>query len=160
MGKTKAVPEGYHSVCVYLNIKDAGKAIDFYKKAFEAKEIGRLTMPDGTIAHAELEFGDSRIMLAEANEQWGNKAPESYGGSPVSLCLYTENVDNFVKRCLEQGAQIHKNMEVKDQFYGDRSGTIKDPFGHTWTIGTHIEDLTFPEMQKRMEKEFAEQAQN
>lgn len=160
MGKTKAVPEGYHSVCVYLNIKDAHRAIDFYKKAFDAKEIGRLSMPDGKVAHAELEFGDSRIMLAEANEEWGNKSPESYGGSPVGLCLYTENVDSFVKRCLENGCTVHKNMDVKDQFYGDRSGTIKDPFGHVWTVATHIEDVTFPEMQKRMEKEFAQQAQN
>ncbi len=155
MEKVSVIPEGYHSVCVYLNIKNAAEAIDFYKKAFQAKEIGRLSMPDGSIAHAELQFGDSRIMLAEANEQWGNKAPESYGGSPVNLCLYADNVDEFVKRCLENGATIHNNMEVKDQFYGDRSGTIKDPFGHCWTIATHIEDVSFAEMQKRMEKEFS-----
>jgi PhnB protein len=160
MGKTKSVPEGHHSVMVYLNIKNADKAMDFYKKAFGATEVGRLAMPDGKIAHAELQFGDSRIMLAEANEEWGNKSPESYGGSPVGLCLYAENVDQFVKRCLDNGAKIHNNMEVKDQFYGDRSGTIKDPFGHCWTIATHIEDVSFPEMQKRMEKEFAQQGQN
>lgn len=160
MGKSKAIPEGYHSVCVYLNIRHADKAIEFYKKAFGAKEIGRLTMPDGRIAHAELEFGDSRIMLAEENEQWGNKSPESYGGSPVGLCLYTEKVDEFVKRCLDNGAKIHNNMEVRDQFYGDRSGTIKDPFGHCWTIATNIESVPFPEMQRRMEKEFSQQTQN
>jgi PhnB protein len=158
MGKTKAVPEGYHSVCVYLNVKNADKAIEFYKKAFGAKEIGRLATPDGKIAHAELEFGDSRFMLAEANEEWGNKAPESYGGSPVGLCLYTEDVDSFVKGCLDNGATIYKNMEVKDQFYGDRSGSITDPFGHSWHIATHKEDVSFAEMQKRMEKDFAQQA--
>lgn len=156
MGKINAIPEGYHSVCVYLNIKGADKAIEFYKKAFGAKEIGRLSMPDGTIAHADLQIGDSRFMLAEANEQWGNKSPEQYGGSPVGLCLYTENVDEFVNNCLDLGAKIHNNMEVRDQFYGDRSGTIKDPFGHTWTIATHKEDVSFPEMQKRMEKEYAQ----
>src|SRR4051812_36560384 len=115
MGKTKSIPEGYHSVCIYLNIKDAHKAIEFYQSAFGAREIGRLSTPDGKIAHAELEIGDSRFMLAEANEEWGNKAPESYGGSPVGLCIYTDDVDSFVKRCLEHGATIYKNMEVKDQ---------------------------------------------
>ena len=160
MGNVKSIPDGYHSVCVYLNIKDAAKAIEFYKKAFGAVEKGRLTMPDGKIAHAELEVGDSRFMLAEANEEWGNKSPETYGGSPVGLCIYTDKVDEMFRRSLDNGAKIHMNMDVKDQFYGDRSGTIKDPFGHCWTICTHIEDVSFPEMQKRMEKEFAQQSQN
>ena len=157
--KTKPVPEGYHSVTPYLAIKNAAKAIEFYKKAFGAKEIGRISMPDGKIGHAEIEIGDSRIMLAEEFPEWGNKGPETIGGSPVGICLYVENVDEVFKRAIEAGAKTEKNMEVKDQFYGDRSGNLVDPFGHKWTIATHIEDLTFEEMQKRSDAMFSQQHQ-
>ena len=157
--KTKTIPEGYHSVTPYLAINNAAKAIEFYKKAFGAKEIGRISMPDGKIGHAEIEIGDSRIMLAEEFPEWGNKGPETLGGSPVGICLYVENVDEVFKRAIEAGAKVDKNMEVKDQFYGDRSGSLIDPFGHKWTISTHIEDLSFGEMQKRSDKMFSEQHQ-
>jgi PhnB protein len=149
------IPKGFSSVNVYLSVKDAEKAIDFYKKAFGAKEAGRLMMPDGKVAHAELDIGNSRIMLAEENEQWGNRSPASIGGSPVALCLYVDNVDAVFERALKEGARVKGDMTVKDQFYGDRSGSLTDPFGHEWSIMTHIEDLTFEEMQKRSDAMFA-----
>ena len=157
--KTKHIPEGYHSVTPYLAIKNAAKVIEFYKKAFGAKETGRISMPDGKVGHAEIEIGDSRIMLSEEFPEWGNKGPETLGGSPVGICLYVENVDEVFKRAIEAGAKADKNMEVKDQFYGDRSGNLVDPFGHKWTIATHIEDLTFEEMQKRSDAMFSQQHQ-
>jgi PhnB protein len=150
------IPEGYSAITPYLTIKDAGKAIEFYKNAFGAKELGRIMMPDGTVGHAELEFGNARIMLAEENEQWGNRSPLSVGGSPVSICLYVENVDAVFERALKEGAKVRGNMEVKDQFYGDRSGSLIDPFGHEWSVMTHIEDLTFEELQSRSDALFAE----
>jgi len=157
MAKAKPIPEGYHSLTFYLIIKGADKAIDYYKKAFGAKEIGRLTMPGGTIGHAELQVGDSRIMLAEEMPEWGHKSPQTLGGTPVGLCLYVENVDEVFKRAVDAGGKVDQNMEVKDQFYGDRSGTLIDPFGHKWTIATHIEDLSWEEMQKRSDAMFKEQ---
>lgn len=155
--KVQAIPSGYHSLIPYITVKEAEAAIAFYQKAFDAKEVGRISMPDGTIAHAELEIGDSRIMLAEENPQWGNKSPKTLGGTPASLCLYVEDVDTVFKKALKEGAHIVGNMDVKDQFYGDRSGTLTDPFGHQWTITTHIEDVSFEEMQKRAGAMFAEQ---
>ena len=131
-------------------MKGAIDAIEFYKNAFGAKETGRLTMPDGSIGHAELEIGNSKIMIAEENEQWGNLSPQKIGGSPVSLCLYVEDVDAVFAKALQAGATVTGEMEVKDQFYGDRTGSITDPFGHRWSIMTHIEDVSFEEMQKRM----------
>lgn len=154
--KVQSIPKGYSSINAYLSVKDAVKAIEFYKKAFGAKEVGRIMMPDGTVAHAELDIGNSRIMLAEENEQWGNRSPASIGGSPVSLCLYVENVDAVFERALKEGAKVKGDMAVKDQFYGDRSGSLIDPFGHEWSVMTHIEDLTFEEMQKRSDAMFAE----
>ncbi|HET6243738.1 MAG: VOC family protein [Bacteroidetes bacterium] len=153
---TNPIPEGYHSVTPYLNIKGAEQAIEFYKKAFGAKEIGRISMGDGKIGHAEIEIGNSRIMLAEEFPDWGNKGPETLGGSPVALCIYVEDVDKVFKQAIEAGAKIDNNMDVKDQFYGDRSGSLIDPFGHKWTIATHIEDVSFEEMQKRSDAMFAE----
>jgi PhnB protein len=150
------IPKGYSSVNAYLTVKDAVKAIEFYKKAFGAKEVGRIVMPDSTVAHAELDIGNSRIMLAEENEQWGNRSPASLGGSPVLLCLYVENVDAVFERALKEGAKVRGDMVVKDQFHGDRSGSLIDPFGHEWTIMTHIEDLTFEELQSRTNAMFAE----
>ena len=149
--KVQAIPKGYHSLTPYLNIKDAAKAIEYYKKAFGAKVVGKIYMPDGsTIAHAEIEIGDSKIMLAEENEQWGNLSPQTIGGSAVSLCLYVEDVDAVFARALKEGAKPTGEMEVKDQFYGDRAGSLTDPFGHKWSIMTHKEDVPFDELQKRM----------
>lgn len=152
--KVKAIPEGWHSVTAYISVKGAEDAIEFYKNAFGAKETGRLTMPDGSIGHAELEIGDSKIMIAEENEQWGNLSPQTIGGTPVSLCLYVEDVDAVFAKALQAGAKVTGEMVVKDQFYGDRTGGITDPFGHQWSIMTHIEDVSFEEMQKRMSAMF------
>ena len=151
----QSIPKGFSSINVYLSVKDAEKAIEFYKNAFGAKEAGRLMMPDGKIAHAELDIGNSRIMLADENEQWGNRSPASIGGSPVGLCLYVDNVDAVFERALREGARVKGDMTVKDQFYGDRSGSLIDPFGHEWTIMTHIEDLSFEEMQRRSDAMFS-----
>ena len=145
----KPIPAGYHTLTPYINIKGAVEAIEFYKKAYGAKEIGRITMAGGTIAHAEIQIGDSKIMLAEESEQWGNKSPQALGGSPVCLCLYVEDVDAVFAQALAAGATVTGEMEVKDQFYGDRSGSLTDPFGHKWTIMTHKEDVSFEEMQER-----------
>jgi PhnB protein len=149
------IPKGFSAVTPYLSVKNAEKAIEFYKKAFGAKEVGRIRMPDGTVGHAELDIGNSRIMLAEENEQWGNRSPFSTGGSPVSLCLYVENVDAVFERALKEGAKVKGEMTVKDQFHGDRSGSLIDPFGHEWSVMTHIEDLTFEELQSRSDALFA-----
>ena len=148
------IPKGYNSITSYLSVKDAVKAIEFYKKAFGATEVGRISMPDGTVGHAELDIGNSRIMLAEENEQWGNRSPSSIGGSPVSLCLYVENVDAVFDHALREGAKVRGDMVVKDQFHGDRSGSLIDPFGHEWSVMTHIENLTFEELQSRSDAMF------
>lgn len=144
------IPAGYHSVTPYINITGALEALEFYKKAFSAKEIMRLTMSDGSIAHAEIEIGNSKIMLAESRAQWDNKSPRDLGGSPVCLCLYVEDVDAVFAQALAAGATVTGEMEVKDQFYGDRAGSLTDPFGHKWTIMTHKEDISVEEMQKRV----------
>lgn len=153
--KVKPIPKGYNTLTPYINVKNAVEAIAFYKKAFGAKEVGRITMPDGTIAHAEIEIGDSKIMIAEENNQWGNLSPQTIGGSPVCICLYVEDVDAVFARALNEGAKVTGEMVVKDQFYGDRTGSLTDPFGHKWSIMTHIEDVSFEEMQKRMNAMFS-----
>jgi PhnB protein len=152
--KTEAIPKGFNALTPYLSVINAVEAIEFYKKAFGAKEVGRITMPDGTIAHAELDFGDSKVMLAEENRQWGNLSPQSVGGTPVTLCLYVENVDKVFDTALKQGAKVLRDMVVKDQYYGDRTGTLTDPFGYNWSIMTHIEDVSFEELQKKTEEMF------
>lgn len=151
---TKPFPTGFHSLTPYLTIKGAVAAIEFYQNASGAKEVGRICMPDKSIAHAELQIGDSKVMIAETNAQWGNKSPDEIGGSPVSLCLYVENVDAVFAQALAAGATVTDGMTVKDQFYGDRSGSVTDPFGHKWTIMTHKEDVSFEEMQKRADAIF------
>ena len=149
--KVQAIPKGYHTLTPYLNIKNAAKAIEFYKSVFGAKVVGEIYMPDRTtIAHAEIEIGDSKIMLAEENERWGNLSPSTIGDSAVSLCLYVEDVDAVFARALSEGAKPIGEMVVKDQFYGDRAGSLTDPFGHKWSIMTHKEDVPFDELQKRM----------
>lgn len=155
--KVKPVPDGYAQVIPYLVINEAGKAIDFYKKVFGAKEIGRLTTPDGKVGHCELQIGNARIMLSEEIPGWANKSPKSLGDTPVTICFYVENVDEVYKKAIEAGAKADPNMELQDQFYGDRSGTVTDPYGHKWMITQHIEDVSFEEMQKRFNAMFEKQ---
>jgi PhnB protein len=144
----KAVPEGYHNITPYLVIKGAAQAIDFYKKTFGATEIMRMNDPSGRIGHAELKIGDSHIMLADEYPEMKFRSPDAYGGSPVSLLLHVSDVDATVELAARNGARLER--EVKDQFYGDRMGTIVDPFGHIWSIATHKEDVSPEEMKKRM----------
>lgn len=143
----KPIPDGYHTATPYLIVKDAARAIDFYKKAFSATELLRLADPSGKVAHAEIKVGDSPIMLADEFPEMGAKSPPSFGGSPASIMLYVEDVDARFKQAIAAGAK--EKRPVKDQFYGDRSGTLEDPFGHTWTISTHKEDLSNEEIGKR-----------
>jgi PhnB protein len=151
MKSVKAIPHPYHSLVSYLSMKNASKAIEFYKEAFGAKEIGRITMPGNKVGHAELQIGDSRLMIADEMPEWNNKGPETLGGSPVRINLYVDDVDTVYKRAIKAGAKTEGNMEVKDQFYGDRSGNLIDPFGHIWVITTHFEDLSWEEMQQRFD---------
>lgn len=157
MSTVKKIPDGFHAITPYLSVKDAIAAILFYQQVFGAKEIGRISMPDGSVGHAELRVGDSTIMLAEEMPAWGNKSPATLGGSPVGIALYVNDVDTVFQKALDAGAVVVE--EVKDQFYGDRSGTLTDPFGHKWHILTHIEDVSFSEMQKRSDAMFAAQIQ-
>jgi PhnB protein len=143
-----AVPEGYHNVTPYLIINGAAKAIEFYKQTFGAQEEMRMNDPSGRIGHAELKIGDSHIMLADQTMDGKHRSPDAYGGSPVSLLLYVDDVDSTVALAASNGARIDR--EVQDQFYGDRMGTIVDPFGHIWSIATHKEDVSPEEMKKRM----------
>ncbi len=153
----QAIPKGYHALTPYINIKGAVQAIEYYKKVFGAKEVGRITMPDGSIAHAELEIGNSKFMLAEENPQWQNLSPKTIGDSPVCLCVYVDDVDAVFAKALQEGATVTGDRgEVKDQFYGDRSGSFTDPFGHKWSVMTHIEDVSFEELQNRMNAMFME----
>jgi PhnB protein len=145
----KPIPEGYHSLTPYLIIEGAAKAIDFYTKAFGAVELFRFGGPGDKIGHAEMQIGDSRFMLADEHPEVGYRSPGSYGGTPVSLVLYVEDVDAVARRAVAAGAK--EVRAVRDEFYGDRTGTFADPFGHTWTISTHKEDLTPEEMKRRSE---------
>ncbi|MEX2168925.1 MAG: VOC family protein [Pirellulales bacterium] len=146
---TKFIPDGYHTATPYLTVKDAARAIEFYKQAFDATESMRVAAPEGKVGHAEIKIGDSIIMLADEFPEWGNRGPQSLGGSPVGLCLYVKDADSVFARAVAAGAQVTKPVE--DQFYGDRSGTVTDPFGHVWTIATHTEDVSPEEMQRRAE---------
>jgi len=150
MATVKAIPEGYHSVTPYLYIRGAARAIDFYKNAFGATERMRMPNPDGKIGHAELLIGDSVVMLADENPQIQVTSPETLGGTASSLHLYVEHVDSVVENAVKLGAKILR--PVADQFYGDRTGTIVDPFGQKWSVGTHVEDVSSEEMQRRMKK--------
>jgi PhnB protein len=151
----KPIPEGHRTVTPYLALKGGAKALDFYKQAFGATELYRLAMPDGRIGHAEIRLGDSVIMLADEFPEHGFRAPQTVGGTPVNLHLYVEDVDAFVKRAVAAGAKEVK--PVMDQFYGDRSGQLEDPFGHLWWVATHKEDLSPEEIQKRAAAMFAGQ---
>lgn len=143
----KPIPDGYHAVTPYLTVKGAAKAIDFYREAFGAVERMRMPAPDGTVMHAEIAIGGSVIMLHDENPQWQALSPQTLGGSGSSIMLYVPDVDAVVRRAVALGATL--TMEVADQFYGDRCGNIVDPFGHKWTIATHVEDVPPEEMERR-----------
>jgi PhnB protein len=143
----KPIPKGYHAVTPYLILGDAAAGIAFYTKAFGAEERMRFPGPDGKIGHAEIVIGDSHIMLADEHPAMGARSPRAIGGSPVSLMLYVADVDAVVKRAVDAGAKLVHPVE--DKFYGDRSGSIEDPFGHSWHISTHKEDVPEDELQKR-----------
>lgn len=145
--KAKAIPDGYHTVTPYLIVKGGAAAIDFYKKAFGAAELFRMMKPGGLVGHAELQIGSSRIMLADEAPEIGVHGPEHYGGAPFSILLYVEDVDKIFNQAVAAGAKVQR--PVANQFYGDRSGGVKDPFGHVWYIATHIEDVSQEEMEKR-----------
>jgi len=144
----QAIPAGYASVTPYLIVRDAARALDFYKKAFGATELMRFPAPGGRIAHAEIRIGEGVVMLADESLEMGHKSPQAIGGTPVSLMFYVADVDARFAKALAAGGVVVNPL--KDQFYGDRSGTIADPFGHVWTIATHTEDVTPQEMQRRM----------
>jgi PhnB protein len=144
---TQPIPEGYHTVTPYLAVEDATEAIEYYTKAFDAKERVRMETPDGKVGHAELEIGDSLVMLSDPFPQASTKPPNELGGTSVSVFIYVENVDAVVKQAVDAGAMV--TMEVADQFWGDRFGSVKDPFGHLWSIATHVEDVPPEEMAKR-----------
>ncbi len=145
--RAKPIPEGYHTATPYLIVKDAASAIEFYKKAFGATELTRMTQHDGRIRHAEIKIGDSPIMLADEFPEIEARGPQSLGGSPVNILLYVEDVDRVFSQAVAAGAKVLQ--PVKDQFYGDRSGGVTDPFGHVWFIATHKEDVPPEEMKKR-----------
>ena len=143
----KPIPEGYHTVTPYLAVDDAAEAIEYYKKAFGAKERVRMEAPEGRIGHAELEIGDSLVMLSDPFPQATTRSPKELGGTSASIFLYVEDVDAVVKQAVDTGATI--TMEVADQFWGDRFGSVQDPFGHLWSIATHVEDVPPEEMAER-----------
>ena len=143
----KPIPEGYHSVTPYLIVRGGAEAIDFYQKAFGATELFRFPTPDGQIGHADIKIGDSPIMLADEFAEMGHKGPQSLGGSPVSIMIYVEDVDTIFNQAVAAGATIKEGLQ--DKFYGDRNGSVIDPFGHVWHIATHKEDVSPEEMQRR-----------
>jgi PhnB protein len=146
---TKPIPDGYRTATPYLIVKGAADAIEFYKRAFGATELLRMADPQGRVGHAEIKIGDSVIMLADEHPSMGYRSPRSLGGSSVSILLYLEDVDGVFERAVKAGAKAQR--PVMDQFYGDRSGTLEDPFGHVWTIATHVEDVEPEEMKRRAE---------
>ena len=148
-GKVQPIPKGYEGATPRLVVNGAAQAIEFYKKVFGAKETMRMAGPDGKIGHAELLIGTARIMLADEYPDMGIRGPDALGGSPVSISLYVEDVDAVASRAVAAGAKVV--FPVNNQFYGDRSGRLQDPFGHIWILATHIEDVSPAEMQKRFD---------
>jgi PhnB protein len=146
----KAIPDGFHAVTPYLIVSNAAKALDFYQKAFGAKERFRMPAPGGKIGHAEISIGDSVVMLADEFPDMDVKAPQTVGGTPVSLHVYVEDVDSQFKKAIAAGGR--EKRAVQDQFYGDRLGTLQDPFGHIWHLSTHKEDLSPDELQRRSQE--------
>jgi PhnB protein len=150
MATVKPIPDGYPRVTPYLHVDGASKAIDFYRTVFGAKERMRMAGPDGRIGHAELEIGNSMIMVADEHPDMGVRGPKSVGGTPVTVLVYVEDVDRAFERALKAGAK--ELRPVENQFYGDRSGQFEDPFGHHWNVATHVEDVPPDEMAKRAAK--------
>jgi PhnB protein len=155
-GNVKPIPDGYHTVTPYMSVKGAAEAIEFYKKAFGAKEVMRMPGPDGKIGHAEIEIGGSRIMLADEHPEMHFRGPKSYGGTTVHIHLYVEDADKVASQAAAAGAKVIR--PVADQFYGDRLGSVEDPFGHIWHVSTHKEDLSKEELRKRAAKAAAQKA--
>ena len=153
MADVKPIPDNYPRVIPYLTVDGANDAIEFYKAVLGARERGRMPGPDGKIGHAELEIGDSMVMLADVNPMSGGKTPKDLGDSPVTVMVYVEDVDAVFRKALDKGAKAER--EVEDQFYGDRSGLFIDPFGHKWFVATHVEDVSPDEMQARIAKVMA-----
>jgi PhnB protein len=151
MADVTPIPDGYPRICPYLHIDGAADAIEFYKHVFGATERVRMDGPDGRVGHAELGIGDSVVMLADEYPDLGVLGPKTIGGTPVVLSIYVEDVDATVARATEAGATVDR--PVQDRFYGDRVGQIEDPFGHVWSIQTHIEDVPPQEMRRRAELE-------
>lgn len=149
----KKIPDGYHSVAPYLIVSNAEEAVEFYLKAFGASENMRLTMPDGSIGHAEIRIGDSIIMLSSANLEMGFKSPEHFGGSPVSIFLYVEDVDDFSAKAISAGATV--KQAPQDMFWGDRMAKLIDSFGYEWSIATHVEDVPLEEAQRRLLEQYS-----
>jgi len=143
----KAIPDGYHSITPYITVDGGAAAIEFYKKVFDAVERLRMDGPNGKVGHTELLIGDSVLMMSDEYPEMNARGPKTIGGSPVSLALYVIDVDAVVKKAVAAGATLERPVE--NRFYGDRTGTIKDPFGHTWHIATHVEDVSPEELQKR-----------
>jgi PhnB protein len=152
----KGVPQGYHSVTPSIVVRDASKAIDFYKRAFGAEEVSRMHGPGGSIIHAEIRIGDSMVMLGEEKEEWGTKSPLSTNGNPGSLHIYVPDADAAFKRALDAGASVRHPLE--DAFWGDRYGKVTDPFGHEWGLATRQKDMTDDEIQKAGEEWMAQMA--
>ena len=146
----QSIPTGYHTVTPYLIVRNAAAALDFYKKAFGAVELMRFPGPGGKLMHAEMKIGDSPVMLADEMPDEGHVGPQTLGGAAVSLMLYVENVDARFAQAIAAGATVKR--AVADQFYGDRTGTLADPFGHVWSLATHKEDVSMEEMQRRTAK--------
>ena len=153
MAKTQAIPHGFHSATPYLTLSDAARAIDFYKRAFGAQEKMRMAGPNGKIGHAEIKIGDSVIMLADEFAGSGSRSPQSLGGTTAGIFLYVENVDQIFNQATAAGAQVESPLA--NMFWGDRYGKLKDPFGHSWSIATHVEDVAPAEMEKRMKEAMA-----
>jgi PhnB protein len=150
MGTVKAIPQGYHSVTPYIMVKGGAEALEFYKKAFGAKEKLRVPGPGGKIMHAEFEIGDSVIMMADEFPEMGGFSPETLKGTPVGIHLYVENVDEVFAKAVAAGAKVERPLA--NQFYGDRSGALVDPFGHKWHVATHVEDVSEEELNRRMQE--------
>jgi PhnB protein len=146
----KPIPDGYHSVTPYLIVHDAAAALDFYKKAFGAVEALRMPSPGGKVGHAEIRIGDSVVMLSDEHPEMGAKSPRTIGGSPISLMVYVEDVDARVAQAVAAGGKLVR--PVADQFYGDRTGGVDDPFGYHWYLATHVEDVPPDELKKRAQK--------
>ena len=153
MSKAKPIPDGYHTITPHLICRDAASTIEFYKKAFGAEEVMRMPGPGGTIMHAELKIGDSCFMIAGENPEWNCKSPMALGGTPVSIHLYVADVDKSFERAVKAGAKV--KMPVSDMFWGDRYGQIEDPSGHTWSLATHVKDMTPQEIDAAMKAAFA-----